>query len=819
MVGRDLTLLLAVSATSPPQGSGVADILDRMQLTYLDELVLPLENGALWKTKSSDPAKPLRLANARSATPVPAMIKVRCGGRVDYDFAIDQLSLRNSISFIHHVPGGIEDRFDCEAIDLNLRNPSDTSLPRTTPLEWISRLTATGSPAVLKMPSFEFDLKAERIDIDALAGLIKADGRRGVEIRRGPVSARLTQLAYQFDPQRPKSLGAIDAFGTGIVTLADNEMALKEVRWLKGFTLQPSDEAEIGALNSDLEVFLDGSVEAKFADGGMFTANEIAGVLKPVKKPSPKKKSNAISFMPDRIQAKGDVRIDTAAIAAETETLLLYFDDDPDPAPESIDQADNHAGSAIRQWTVQPGQTDGTVDPVARPRPVIRGNLVSAQLRMNDSGLQAKDLSVIGAVELDHMVLAGGQMLPAKLRGEELQLNTDAGRDVLKLGSGAEAPARFEIGDGFFVGPMILVWPTENLVQIQGAGEFQMPTAVLPTALMAADPQRIVWTKPPHCKWNGEMRFNGKTVELTDGVDIRAALLDNGEPWGIHMMGEQLQIVLLEEVEVSQVQSIKRAAIQQITLLQSVEHPVIVNAERRAADGVLEGRHVLHSPRLTLLPSGGGKLIGAGPGWYRAWMYAPKQGLLSRSDASDEDSQPQLTGVHLTYHEALEGDLTNKTLSFLKGIRVGIQPIETWKTVFDAKTMDELSTGESTLDCDRLSLAIAPGYADGARAIPGLPTPWEMEAVSGVVFRTRSENGLLEATAARAAYASGKDLFTIEGAPNRGAIIQQTKATGQPGPRLTAKELTIKPKTFEIIGSKIQSFNLGTLPATTDMKR
>jgi hypothetical protein len=122
------------------------------------------------------------------------------------------------------------------------------------------------------------------------------------------------------------------------------------------------------------------------------------------------------------------------------------------------------------------------------------------------------------------------------------------------------------------------------------------------------------------------------------------------------------------------------------------------------------------------------------------------------------------------------------------------------------------------LDCEQLGVAISPGFVDGSRNVPGAPTPWEMKANRGVVFRTRTESGLLEATATRAVYASGKDLFTINGAPNRGAIIRQTKPDGQAGPHVIAKELTIKPKTFEMIDSKIQSFNLGTLPAL-DMKR
>ncbi len=808
IVGRDLTLFLAVSAGSVPKGVGAAEVLDRMQLTYLDEFIMPLEDGGLWKKKDKAAEDPVRLPTTRETTPLKAMLSLRCRGRVDYDFAVDQLSLRDSISVIHHVPGEPEDRFDCEAIDLNLRNPSDETIVRQTPLDWISRITAAGSPAVLDMPSFDVELKADRIELDAITGLVKAGGRQGVEVRRGPILGRLAQLAYQFDPKSPKSIGGIDAFGAGIVTIAHSDLLLKEIRWKKGFKLQPSEQVDIDQIDSDLQLWIDGQVEAKFADGGQFNAEAIEGILKPVKNAKPDTKSQLPGFAPDRFQATGNVRVDTDAIATETEVLRLYFVDDPDPKPDTV--GDQQPPSALRQWVVQPGQKDGTQAPVARPRPVIRGDLVNAQMRMTETGADARDLTVIGSVQLDHVVTTSGKTLPVKLTGEEFRLNVVNGRETLQLGSGAEAPARFEIGDGFFVGPMILIWPNENLVRIQGAGEFQMPTALLPTALMSEDPNRIRWIKPPHCKWNEELRFDGKLAELTGGVDIRAAMVDGKDPWGLHMMGEKLEIVLLEGVDVGQMQSIKRAAIQQITLLQSAENPVIVNAERRAADGVLEGRHVLHAPRLTLLPSGGGKLVGDGPGWYRAWMYAP-QGLMSTEQEREVESSPQLTGVHLTYHDSLQGDMTSKTLAFLGGVRVGVRPIDTWKDVFDAKEMNEISNGEATVDCDRLSMAIAPGYADGSRSLPGLPTPWEVEARSGVVFRRRSEQGLLEATAARVAYSSAKDLLTVEGAPNRGAILQQTNQTGDKR-SLTAKEATIRLRDFQIIDSKIQGFSIGGLP-------
>ena len=96
-------------------------------------------------------------------------------------------------------------------------------------------------------------------------------------------------------------------------------------------------------------------------------------------------------------------------------------------------------------------------------------------------------------------------MLPAELTGTELRLRDGGGKDVLYLGSRSGKPSKLKLGDGYFQGPLIRVWPNDNVVRIEGAGEFSMPTAVLPKTLTGSDPNRIRWTKPPFCKWTGEM--------------------------------------------------------------------------------------------------------------------------------------------------------------------------------------------------------------------------------------------------------------------------------------------------------------------------
>jgi hypothetical protein len=342
-----------------------------------------------------------------------------------------------------------------------------------------------------------------------------------------------------------------------------------------------------------------------------------------------------------------------------------------------------------------------------------------------------------------------------------------------------------------------------------------MPTAALPTGLEGESDAKIQWTKPPHCTWQGQMIFDGRTAVLSDGVDIQASLLNGREPWELNMTGDQLRVDLLEDVQVRDMRAMRAATVKQISLLQSSNRKVMVQAIHRAPDGVMEAKHVIHAKKLTLTPAAGGELVGDGPGWYRGWMRPQPGGLLS-GPANQElvDGQDsKLTGIHLVFNDSMRGDMTGRNLDFLRGVRVAVRPVESWVEFFDATTMDAISLGDSTLDCDRLRFSVEPGY-DASRRIPGAPTPWEMEATSGVVFRTRNERGLLAGTASRAAYSSSKDLFTVEGAPNRAATFQQTLQDGSKGPEGAVRTMSIRPRTMKIENLILERFNIAT-PART----
>ena len=319
--GRDLTLHFANVATNPDSPA----VLDRMELIYLDQLIMPLENGGL-----------LSATDAPRATPaLRAELSVFCGGRLEYDFAIDQLSMRESVSLVHQLQGQPADYFECDVLNLKLRDPTNDSIVRNSPFDWLSRIVATGSPARAVLPSFDAELDADVIDLDALKGLVRAQGRRvkengktvvrAVRIRRGAIEALLAQLIYQFDPQQPDAIGMVDVQGAGIVTVTDPESPLVRARWRDGFKLQPTSVTTAKDFNSKVEVMIDGEVEAHLSDGGKFSAESVAGLFKPVSEVDPKTGRRKTTLVPSWFEARQGVSIDTSALAAQTQRLELFF--------------------------------------------------------------------------------------------------------------------------------------------------------------------------------------------------------------------------------------------------------------------------------------------------------------------------------------------------------------------------------------------------------------------------------------------------------------------------------------------------------------
>ena len=323
------------------------------------------------------------------------------------------------------------------------------------------------------------------------------------------------------------------------------------------------------------------------------------------------------------------------------------------------------------------------------------------------------------------------------------------------------------------------------------------------------------WVSPPRCRWRGQMLFDGSRVVLTDGIDIRGAVMAGKEQdvWDIELVGDQLQVVLSSEVRMRDPDSMRAATVEQVNVTSSKSHPLVVTVNQLSGAGVRKGRHVLTVPELTMRPESS-QLSGLGPGWYRVWSKNEGGGLSSGvTSGGFRPSEPTMTGAHLVFKESLQANLNLQSLDFLRGVRIASRQVKSWDDMIDVEAIQGLRQGESTLDCDRLRLAIDQTQPTGFDS-----PPWEMEAIGNVVYHTRNERGLYNGVAERAAYAAAKDMFLIEGQPGRSATMNQPLPTGAAGTSAAVKRLSVNTRTMEVINVEFDRLQLGTLPDFSQKK-
>ncbi|WP_404304667.1 hypothetical protein [Neorhodopirellula lusitana] len=914
MVGRDLTLHLASSAGGGGSQSSISRSLDRMELIYLRELTLPLDKPGASPDDSN------------------GIVQVKCDGRIEYDFALDQLLLDQNVQLLHSpspntassnstgltsafsnrstplsptaLDGELE-RFECESLRLTLRDPLNSDRTRETALDWIDRIEAVGSPVRLSMPSQGFDLNAGKVLLDPVEGWLiaepgvtrvaspfsnaasnrqaQANDQQAVQIRNGELSATLSRIVYRFDPKHPRQLGTVEVEGAGLVQYTAPDSVLKSFQWLDSLRVSPLDVATPNAIDVNFGVWCDGGIQALLSDGGSFVTDRIEGVIKPIK-PSLNGGSVDHQWFPDRFSAIGNVQVRSPTLVAATQQMNLFFEQKNLHPATAADTQQADPGS-VRRWVSQPDKntastsrtTPGQKSPQAAPA-TIRGDQVTAKLTFGDRELTATDLSVVGNVEVTHPLTMKKSALNATtpsepmiavLTGDHLRIRDGGGSDVLQLGSQSDRPARLDLGDGYFIGPEIQVRPDDNYVWIPSAGEFLIPSEFLPSLNSASSTSASRWSRSPHCRFGGSMTFDGQVAKLSGGVDLQAAIVNNGQPSEIRMNGDELQFVLENPVSFRTPASFQATRLAQVSLLQTTTRPVVVRVDQFAGDGIRQSRHEMTVASLNWMPGEpdsniamrpmaqagsakaamSGYIVAPGPGSYRGWIRGKAQSDDETSPTPDsgntasvylegmiEDARPGsnglgqsetiITGVHLVFQEAMRGDLMAKSLEFSKGVRIGRRILPDFDQTFEATEMDHLAMDEMTLDCDRVRLSIDPSvtlqtpkFKIAGRSNPSNPPALEVEASGGVVFRSRTERGMSQATADRCGYAIAKDLVTIEGIPGRPARFQQTDPTGKPLANLAIRTMTLRLKPFQLISSQVESFQTGALPASATKSR
>ncbi len=327
------------------------------------------------------------------------------------------------------------------------------------------------------------------------------------------------------------------------------------------------------------------------------------------------------------------------------------------------------------------------------------------------------------------------------------------------------------MGEAWLIGPVIMYDQATGLIWMNQPGEFSVPTETL-NRTVSNDPTRpasassLQWLRPPHCKWNGQLQFDGAVALIEGNIEMNG--LVSPEPdrfWQVKGTCQQMEIHLSNPINM-QAPKTATANLDRVVLKDSVN---II-----AAQDDSQGNHLsleqIAVPILTYhLPNS--QIVGAGPGWIRSWHIASSTigsgGLGQMASSSTERITPkqELQGAHLAFRESMVGYLDKSEVIFEGKVELAVGPLKSWDDLIDLNTMQRLKQDEMLLSSDMLKAYDTSGLGLNVGSASQMQNQgtWEFQALGNVRFAGRTAEGDYSGNGYRVTYTQSKDLLVLEG--------------------------------------------------------
>jgi len=523
-------------------------------------------------------------------------------------------------------------------------------------------------------------------------------------------------------------------------------------------------------------------------------------------------------LIPERLLARGNVEIDSPQFLGSVSDLQVWFERPPS-VPSS--QPGAHAPGAASPVTA--GEEPATALPEAAALPAGAHHDAGPRLfpAGGDSEQQAGSYDISAQLLQVRLLLREGQALvPVELRAQGAvrlrELAGDGGRAPLGLDgdlmhvlqqngvltlTAAGAPSTL-FGPGVtLVGEQIVVEQAAELrVTIDGAGQMQIdapPASVgqAPGWQADAGPDRLL------IRWDRAFQLRGRTARFTGSVaasraheelktnellveftaPLRLDLHDDRRPGLARLTCPGQAHLKRRSLQLGQTRSLDRL------LVKDLRWDMQTGRLWCQGPGWLRttsmGSSVLPPPGETAPqpaapPSGGvagpaqdaaamvrqGALLMASGG--RAAEGTPAAALLGPAEA-DAGGSSGLTFLGVEFQQSLEGNLQQRELAFVGGVRAVYGRVSRWDEELPADEPDLRGTEGFALQCERLLAAQMGQLADGGPA-------YDLEASGTTIV----EGADFTAQAHRMSYSQSKDLLLLEGGGRDDARLLRRAADG-----------------------------------------
>lgn len=842
--GRDLTINLKKRLlSSDSTGNSSWDGLDKLTLVYVDEVYAEVPKGGLFgETISKNVSIPV------GQTPIlerNAFVQIKCSGAFTFDFNESKAQLEGDVKIAHQVDGLPTDRFECAQLRIYVDREDETNNAAPRPSGFVPGQPVAMGPLLLKKleaqgasinmtpqdryVTFEIPTLGTRgvgrwLSVDLIKQQVSWINRLPAEpqhsepsyLKHMDMEFWAPELGYRFDGNSAH-LGWLAASGPGNAVFSDPDHGNWELGWNKSLQMVPDGQ--------DSRVYLKGNVIVRNKDQGRFEASMMDVWLRPlIEGGATAPQSGLLSkWVPDRMEAVGNVSINSPQLVGKFAEMALWFayvtDPPPTPAPgvggEGGLSLNTPNGQTAQTWVGPPSGGGAVNNPVIRglapqenqtagPPVEVTGHRLHGRLLRTHQEMLIDDLTIQGGVTLRREAIDPANPLPLTIEGDQLRLSTTTGNVANAVIAGK--PARIFVGQGWLEGPVVRIDQQKHLVWIDEPGSFGVPIDALQkpgSANPATAPSNMRWIDAPRCSWRGRMMFDGRVARMDGGVDFFGRVQTNANTvWHLDGKSEMLEVALNQPID--QPRAGSKLEIQTVNLIHQVE----ITAAQTDVYGTRLSLEQLAVPNLSIDLTTQ-RMVGQGPGSIRSRRpSSTRLGVPTGSLASQRPSE--LSCLHLTFAGELEGFLDRMEFIFKRQIEVGMGPIANWDDAIDVAQLQQLTPGQMLLSCEQLRVYEAT-QVPSASVISSQGTQnlgsWDLEADTNVVFEGRTPTEVFAGTATKLGYQAVKDIVRIIGSPRQAAVLQRTPQN-EPPAKLSIRDASFRLKTMEIIDMQLEQFQL-----------
>jgi hypothetical protein len=643
----------------------------------------------------------------------------------------------------------------------------ETASRQRADARWLepARIVAEGHPVVITSAARNAEVRGRRVQLLLRERKVAIDGGDDVLLAYGPNVLSAPRIRYQHPADDAQTkIGVFLASGPGSLRYLPDEKRPDQV-----FEASWQATVELGRHNGQPVLTVTGRPTMGVTNVGLLTADQVRMFFREVET------DGKTQPVPDRMNAVGQVEINSPELFAHTRRLEANFYDDPPSSNVGSTDAGQGGGGGLARLGMR-----SSAGPAARQYDVQSDEM---QLRIALRGKRAvpTTLACNGHVEFGELPgppssgeepfkVIGGQLTAERLDGDALVTVRGAAPNGQNQAASATEEQLAQISArGMTVHAAdVKLDVGQNRLWIDGPGVAEMLLKRSLTGNSTAAPT------PLELHWQGGLSFDGRTITVEREVQVDGP-------------DDHLRCDVVAATLTSHVNFRERVDQNSIDLLE-VTCRGRVKIDHRSRDEVGVTSHErMELERLTVNQQTG-DISGDGPGVIRSSHYASQMSALATPGAppAAAASNTKLHFLRVDFQQGLKGNLYLREITFLARVRAIYGPIDAWEQELDANRPDLLPPDTLMLTSNKLRVNEDPVMAnhrtrDLAQAT-GLPLgPIQLTAEKNVQINGQSPaKGMFYASADRASYTQIKEQFILEGT-NRipATLAHQDPRTGQ----------------------------------------